>query len=142
MKDISMKDCKFFVNEEKRTVVCVIEGMRYQVYNDLDQTIISAGASIILGKAMSALLKNRFVGKAVCSVEDEWDENTGKLLAYNRAKNKFYHSYFKHLNRVMYDIDRVLDEVQSRFNEFGDQIGKSFDQMQQTLEERIGIEKE
>lgn len=142
MKDISMKDCKFFVNEEKRTVVCVIEGMKYQVYTDLDRTISAVGTSILLGEAMDTLLKNRFVGKAVCSAEDEWDENTGRLLAYSRAKNKFYHSYFKHLNHIMYNIDRELDEVQARFNEFGDQISKSFDQMQKTLEERIGTEKE
>lgn len=142
MKDISMKDCKFFVNEEKRTVVCVIEGMRYRVYSDLDRAISSASTVIMLGEGMTARLKDRFVGKAVCSSEDEWDENTGKLLAYNRAKNKFYRSYFKHLNHIMYDIDQALDQVQARFNEFGEQITNSFNQMEQTLKERIDSEKE
>lgn len=143
MKEILMKDCKFFVNEEKRTVVCVIEGMKYRVYSDLDRAINSAGGAVImLGESKVARLKDRFVGKAVCSSEDEWDENIGKLLAYSRAKHKFYRSYFKHLNHIMYDIDCQLDEVQAHFNKFGDQIGKSFDQMQKTLEERIGAEKE
>lgn len=57
-----MKDTKYFVNTEKKTVVCIIT-----VQDDF------------LGNV------HRFEGKAKCSPEDTFDENIGREIAQNRA---------------------------------------------------------
>ena len=86
---IKREDVKYFVNEEKRTVVAVLEGTEclftdfiyendglmsfHDHYYDFDDRY---------------LLPNRFVGIAKCSVNDEWNEQLGKLIAFDRLKEK------------------------------------------------------
>ena len=57
-----MKETKYYVNPEKKTVVCVIT-IQDDYFDDL----------------------LRFEGKAKCSPEDVFDENIGRQIAQNRA---------------------------------------------------------
>lgn len=57
-----MKETKYYVNPEKKTVVCVIT-IQDDIFGDL----------------------LRFEGKAKCSPEDAFDENIGRQIAQNRA---------------------------------------------------------
>jgi hypothetical protein len=57
-----MKETKYYVNPEKKTVVCVIT-----IQDDYFGEI------------------HRFEGKAKCSPEDVFDENVGREIAQNRA---------------------------------------------------------
>lgn len=64
-----MKETKYYVNPEKKTVVCVIT-IQDDYYGEI----------------------RRFEGKAKCSPEDAFDENIGRQIAQNRAfiKMKIY----------------------------------------------------
>jgi hypothetical protein len=57
-----MKETKYYVNPEKKTVVCVIT-IQDDYYGEI----------------------HRFEGKAKCSPEDAFDENIGRQIAQNRA---------------------------------------------------------
>ena len=123
MNGIKMKDCRFYVNEEARTVVCVIPKTRDMVLNfmgdhfrwsDLDMW----GASQF---SMDHRLRMpySFSGKAVCAPEDTWDEELGRKIAFSKAKDKCYKSFFKRANLYVQTVDRRLNDMIEQFNNFG-----------------------
>lgn len=57
-----MKETKYYVNPEKKTVVCVIS-IQDNYFGEI----------------------HRFEGKAKCSPEDVFDENVGRQIAQDRA---------------------------------------------------------
>lgn len=106
---IKREDVKYFVNEEKRTVVAVLEGteclfvdfmyenngpLPYRDYYELDDRYS---------------LPNRFVGIAKCSANDEWNEQLGKLIAFDRLKEKVNNSFIKCANKYIEDMDEAID---------------------------------
>lgn len=127
MKGIKMSDCRFYVNEEERTVVCVIPNTEEMLeefvcdnfkFSDID---IYIGVNFYWRSRFGAALKmpHSFMGKAVCSSEDEWNEETGKLIAFSRAKDKCYKSFFKRANMLVQTLDRRLGDMIETFNDFG-----------------------
>ena len=82
---------KFFVNEEKRTVACVVEGALHTPY-DWDRSVIIPNATIT----------ERAIAK--CAPEDTFDVERGKRIALARAENKVYMSALKHLDKYMADV--------------------------------------
>ena len=76
MNGIKMSDCRFYVNEEERVVVCVIPNTRRMVsdfihdhfeFKDLDFWYA-------LEDVDKVRMPESFMGKAVCAPEDEWDD--------------------------------------------------------------------
>ena len=148
MKGIKMSDCRFYVNEAERTVVCVIPQV---IENDNYRSITSNmviefirdnfefpefdfGYSIEAKLFDELKMPSSFMGKAVCSPEDEWNEETGKLIAFSRAKNKCYRSFFKRANHYAQVIDKRLGDIIDSFNDFGLKL----EDKRQELEKRIG----
>lgn len=131
-----MRDCKFYVNEEKRVVVCVINTTEDKLADD----IWSITHTFNPYDFPCLEMKNRFVGRATCSPDDEWNTETGKLLAYKRAKHNFYTSYFKHLNKFVNAIEDELDSIEAKFDKFGENLSKNFKQTDETIKGIIGTE--
>ena len=131
MKGIKRSDCKFYVDEEARTVVCVIPPILndgYRVQNMLEDFIreyfdfhdISFFDAMDWGWVRENLeLPYSFMGKAVCAEEDEWNEELGRKIAFSRAKDKCYQSFFKRANKFIQTVDRRLNEAMDKFNSFG-----------------------
>lgn len=137
---IPMTKCKFYVNEEKRTVVCVIpdtgdalEQFLFDNFNygDMPLCVYTPKDSTLL------YLPDSFTGKAVCAEEDEWNEETGKLIAYSRAKNKFYKSFFRRANKYIQTIDSHLMQMVDTFNEFGERIGDNDKKLEEQIKEMV-----
>ena len=136
MNGIKQSDCKFYVNEEERTVVCVIpntEGM-------LEEYILENFGfpefdfSSYWGKLRRKVkMPHSFMGKAVCSKDDEWNEEVGRLLAFSRAKDKCYKSFFKRANMYVQTIDRRLGDMISMFND----LGLKLETKKETVESKI-----
>ena len=66
----------------------------------------------------------RFVGIATCSPNDEWNEEIGRLIAFNRAKDKYNRSFFKHANNLMEEMDNYLNHVEDCFNNYGRKLSE------------------
>ena len=137
-KGISMKDCKFYVNEEERVVVCVIHKTEDMLTNFINENFCFSDFNIMWGlttKFFGELdLPNSFIGKAVCAKDDKWNVEKGKLLAYSRAKDKCYKSFFKRANLLINAIDRRLGNMIEVFNNFGMKLEDN----RSRLEEKIG----
>ena len=83
-----MKETKYYVNPEKKTVVCVIT-IRDDYFG---QT-------------------HRFEGKAKCSPEDVFDENIGRKIAQNRAFIKMKTHFLNTKKEMHLAITKKIKEL-------------------------------
>ena len=143
MKGIKMSDCKFYVDEDARTVICVIADtedftVRHALTNFIEEQFHYKDADIgsaVYYSSLDDILKmpKSFMGKAVCSEDDEWDEEAGKLLAFKRAKTKFYNSFFKRANILLRTLDKRLDDMVETFGQLGLKIENNMDSIDKKL---------
>lgn len=149
MNGIKMSDCKFYVNEAERTVVCVIPKKieRDDYYTDTEDMLIDfindnfhfadidIGEAIFMSRKLYRMPKS-FMGKAVCAEGDEWNEELGRMIAFSRAKDKCYRSFFKRANALVNTIDRRLNDMMTMFNEMGDKLNDKREKLEHMIEER------
>ena len=112
MNGIKMSNCKFYVNEEERTIVCVIPYTRgmlsafiYENFRwpDLD---LEYGINSQLDDQLK--MPSSFMGKAVCAPEDEWNEELGKKIAASRCNEKIAK---KRLDRSVKKLAEAKEDV-------------------------------
>ena len=146
MKGIKMSDCRFYVDEELRTVVCVIPNTSEMVIDYIYEhfEFSDFDFSFCMDRRLRAKLEmpNSFRGRAFCAEEDEWDEETGKLIAFARAKEKCYTSFFKRANLFIQALDRRLGDMIDSFNEFGKQIDKKASTLNRQISELVEEEED
>ena len=146
MNGIKMSECKFYVDEKARTVICVIPQTEHMVLNFIwehfDWPDINLSDSIDYHMRHDIKMPKSFMGKAVCAAEDEWDEETGKMIAFSRAKDKCYKSFFKRANKFVQAIDRRLGNAIELFNDFGLKLEGKRAALQNQIDERTNTEKE
>ena len=125
--NIKMDKCVFYIDENKRTVVCVINNTRDLVLDFFNIRFadweMSSKADVLFEPNSSLRQKlrlpERFEGKAVCSPEDTWDVEVGKLIAFNRAKYKLNTSFFKRAQLYVDIINNEFDKLITSVNEYG-----------------------
>lgn len=146
MKGIKMSDCKFYVNEEERIVVCVIPGTRNLLLDFIEShfsfnDVNLYGTINYWGNKWSSGLElpSSFMGKAVCSQDDVWDEEVGRMLAFSRAKDKCYKSFFKRANNLVQTIDRRLCDMLTTFNDFGMKLEDKRIDLEHKIEEKTKV---
>lgn len=142
MNGIKMKDCRFYVNEEKHTVICVIPNTKDMLVEFIAEHFRWDSIDIwntISGKLYTHDLRlpHSFTGKAVCAPEDNWDVETGKLIAFSRAKDKCYKSFFKRANKLVQAIDARLGDMITMFNDFGVKLEDKRDALQEEIDARL-----
>lgn len=145
MNGIKMSDCRFYVNEEERTVICVIPHTRDMVLDFIEDHFgnmsnVNFYWAIRKGLEDKLIMPNSFVGKAVCAAEDEWNEETGRMIAFSRAKDKCYKSFFKRANMFVQVIDGGLGDMISMFNDFGMKLETKKEAIQAQINARINVE--
>ena len=140
---IKYKNCKFIVKPEDRMVICVIDN---SVFGEERKKVSDILLDFIFDNEYSNVdictsydfdkklrMPKSFIGKAVCAEEDEWNEELGKKIAYSRAKNKLYTSFYKRANLFIQETDRRLNYMIDKFNNFG----VTLDENKQRLDDEI-----
>ena len=103
----------YYINAEKKTVVCKLNNCIVDMYNYLDNfPIISYG--FIDDFIEKSVIKNCYTAKAVCVKEDNWDVEKGKRIALTKVLKRY------HKDRVF-----VLSEIINKFYNTACEIGKS-----------------
>ena len=85
--NIKIKDIKYYVNEEKKTVVCVAE---YTIADSPDKELYKVFQGVPAALVRSKLLKQKGISK--CSGTDIFDTEIGKRIAKARALREVYRS--------------------------------------------------
>jgi len=145
MNGIKMKDCRFYVDEAARTVVCVIPNTKDMLINFIDDHF--RWDDIDIYEALTCWNNNKFfkklrmphsfMGKAVCAPEDEWNEELGRKIAFSKAKDKCYTSFFKRANTMVQAIDHRLNDMIEMFNDFGLKLEDKRQALQDQIDEVI-----
>lgn len=138
---LNPRNVRFFVQPEKRRVVCVIEDTR-GTFNKFVSENCKTPLEGCLEKTMNqlydqCLMPDRFTGIAICSEDDVWDENVGKLLAYHRARAKFDQSFFRHAQTYIATLGEWLDDAVDSINAYGDKLATNEKYREKKLKELI-----
>lgn len=141
MRGIKMSDCRFYVDEEARTIICVIPNTKNMVndfiWDHFQWSDVNMSDALDYHLRRQIKMPKSFMGKAVCAPEDEWDEELGRMLAFSRAKDKCYKSFFKRANMFVQTVDRRLGDMIEAFNDFGMKLENKRDALQQQIDERM-----
>ena len=113
---------RYNVDRSKRTVTATIEDCE----SDLFRWVIKRFGSIDLSPKLAIALEeyshksldipDSFVGRAVCAEEDEFDVETGKILAARRAQEKYEKARMRTLEDVTTTAIRMLIEMNMKQN--------------------------
>ena len=145
--NIAPKDCRYIVDKNKKKIVCIIDETEYLFLN-----FVNSNFAIMLENMGEGWFYNnrkflkkfhmpkRFVGIATCGDSDEWDEETGKLIAYSRAKDNLNKSFFKRANLYVNSIDREVDRATETLNVLGKKLTTNTERRHKKIASLIGEE--
>ena len=138
--NVTQHNCHFIVKPEARKVICIlqVDPMLLERYiKDADNTYLFSWDKRLRERAK---LPYRYVGIASCATEDTWNEDTGKLIAYHKAKTKFCHTFFRVANNVFDYFDSVLNDIMDSCNALGGVWNRNLGAVQEKIKHRIGDE--
>lgn len=111
----SKSKIRYYIDEEKRTVVAVMDDCEYDAIDVLQKMGIRKITHD--GYNMDKLMMNTsYRGKAKCSPDDEWDEEYGMALARNRMLANYYRGRAMALMKAETVLQSILEEIGSRID--------------------------
>ena len=152
--NVTADDAKFFIDEEKKTVVCVIEETKnlfrdfantnFRISTDCDEVYncvhrINSYNSTLDDKM---LMPNKFVGVAKCGENDKWDEDIGRVIAFSRAKNNLITSFFKRVQTYVYYLEKWLNEATDTFNKLDEKLTENRQKRDEYIASLVGTPEE
>lgn len=144
--NVKPSDCRFVVNEEKKTVVCIYEGCRLDficfIHDNCKINPFLSRDPWIESLYEKMTIPNRFIGVAICGPDDEWDEKTGRLIAFSRMKDKLNKSFFKRANTFFNTVDEWLSETVDLLNVIGEKLEVNQDRRHSRIKELVGEEQD
>ena len=106
---------RYYIDEEKRTVVAVMDDCEYDAIDVLQKMGIRKITHD--GYNMDKFMMNTsYRGKAKCSPDDEWDEKYGMALARNRMLENYYRGRAMALMKAETVLQNILEEIGSRID--------------------------
>ncbi len=129
--NITKNSARFIVNENAGKVICIIDNTASLFINYANKNLTIRPdcdtAGIWNSSNRSSLypklkMPNKFVGIASCYPEDEFSVETGKLIAFTRAKDKIQNSFFKRANLYVNTLDSWLNQAMDSINNYGKKL--------------------
>lgn len=138
----SMEDCNFYVDEDKRTIACVLEGTKDMFHEYCSEKLYISpwcffSNSTVTRFTTSLDMPNRFVGIARCAAEDTWDVELGKKIAYLRLREKVYRSFFNKARHYIDTFDEYLERSAIEINRMGEKLDKEMESRNQYIAEKL-----
>lgn len=146
--NIRPEDCEYIVKEDERKVICILNNTsQLFTHFTVDNLLLPLDGIWNNTRPLDKLYKKllmpaRFVGIATCSPSDEWDENTGKLIAFSRMKDKVNKSFFKRANTLINTYDDWLNDAEDTLNALGYKLSVNTDHRHQYINKMLGVKAE
>lgn len=152
--NITRDDAKFYVDEEKGVVVCVIDDTRdlfkdfardnYRIsYKcDLDYNFEHNinGWNSTLEEKMT--MPNKFTGIARLGEGDEWNEEIGCAIAFSRAKDALLQSFWKRVETYFDTIYTWIEDAANMTDKLGEKFSINTEKRHNYIKELIGPDPE
>lgn len=104
---VQFNETKFVVNEEKKTVTCVINA-QVTTTSGQDEVVYCEFSGNSLTKPYLS------IGVAKCSDDDKFNEELGKRIAESRAKAKVYEEGMSRIKQILKYIDIFGTDAQDQ----------------------------
>ena len=98
-----MSDVAYYVNKAKKVVVAKMTGCATGLACDMCRKGYPSIPAFELA--------NAFIGKAKCSPDDTFDEETGKKIAFKRAYKKYVMAKKKAVAAFLAENNKLVDEL-------------------------------
>ena len=140
---IRKEDVKYVVNPEQRKVVAYIEGTKNMFTDFLEENYPYYDYPIWGDPIREKLaMPNRFCGISTCGPDDEWNEDTGRLIAFDRMKDSLNKSFFKRANTYVNEMEKRLDLFCDRTNAYGQKLEYNTNRRKALIEKILGSDTE
>lgn len=106
----------YYINEDKRTVVCVAENCQEDLIKELCQKFVSCNTleknliiEIFEDNYDDFLLDYKYIGKAYCSKDDKFDPEKGKIIARQKMRSKYNQAKINIMKKYCNSINNILE---------------------------------
>lgn len=130
-------DVNYYINEEKRVVVCKVEPYAatshfpWEIGKGLDYKQSMAKSFF----EMCGETNTTFVGKAICMEEDTFDVEFGKKLAYDKAMFKLFDAKKKFFMESIKDLESYIAADKELIADVDKQIAKATERFEKKIKE-------
>lgn len=136
--NIRKEDVTYIVQPEQKKVIAYIEGTKWMFIDFVNENYPNFHIFWHYEPLEAKLeMPARFVGISTCSPDDEWDENLGKLIAFDRMKDNLNKSFFKRANTFVAEMERRLDIFCDRTNAYGTKLEANTERRKQLIEKLL-----
>ena len=136
---IRKEDVKYIVNPEQKKVVAYIEGTQWMFCDFVSENYPGTDMFWCNGNLEEKLkMPNKFIGIATCSPDDVWNEETGRLIAFDRMKDNLNKSFFKRANTFVAEMERRLDLFCDRADAYGMKLETNMNRRKKVIAEVLG----
>lgn len=125
---------RYFVNEEKKVVVCKLENCAGNLICDMCEKDYPYHPDLVIS--------DTFVGMAKCSDEDTFDVELGKKIAYKRAVAKLFNTKKKTLERFMVEQAKAFKALENTTNKLANKYASVVARKDKEITHLIGEEVE
>lgn len=142
--NVTPKDCKFVVNEENKTTVCIYDHCENLFLNFIKENCDlhlfdypPKRESVKYSLYENLKMPNKFTGIATCGKNDEWNVDIGKRIAFSRMKDKLNRSFFKRADLYVKTIDKWMDDAVYLINTVGQKLEVNQEKRHKRIEELV-----
>ena len=138
---VRKEDVRFVVNPEEKKVIAYLEGTRFMFLDFVKENYPYWYDFDWADKLENKLyMPNRFVGISTCGPDDVWNEDTGRLIAFDRMKDNLNKSFFKRANTFVAEMEKRLDTFCERVNGYGEKLEINMNRRKAVIAKVLGDE--
>lgn len=119
---VRKEDVTYIVKPEEKKVIAFIECTEDMFLNFLEENFPDTHIWSSSNFHSKLKMPNKFVGISTCGPDDVWNENTGKLIAFDRMKDCLNKSFFKRANTFVAEMEKRLDSFCDTVNLYGERL--------------------
>ena len=133
-------------NDPRKKVICIISDTKNLFHEfagknfHLSCTCDEAGWWLPFKPQLlkDTAMPNKFVGVAICSENDEFDEELGRTIAFSRAKDNLNKCFFKRASLYINTLDTWINEALDIVNAYGEKLSVNSAKRHAYIKERVG----
>ena len=88
---------KYFINEDKRQVIGLLENTRWDAYNKISKMI--GDTDFCVAPSEKYMMPTEYRAVVQCDPSDEFSVNEGKRIAKKRILDRYYPALHKRINK-------------------------------------------
>ena len=133
-----MSKVHYIVKKDERVVVCVINDTE-NYFMDYMTRHMYDNNHLFTGRWNSKyFLKNSYSGVARCAPGDEWNEEIGRKIAFNKAKEKLNNAFFKRAKAYVNDADWEFNQLVGIINNYGTRLTIDAEKRDKEIDNLLG----